>query len=681
MQTSVVALVRNTSYQAEALRQSVEQALALIEQPLSRLVRPGDRVLVKPYLRHGPMRAPETRMVSHPALIETMIGMVRDCGGRPTLGDEGSRHLRRTQPPPDEMWLHLLAERAGAELVSFAKAGGRLVPSGIPRPRQYLLSRAVLDADVVINLANAVLHPTFIWSGALKNMFNAVVGAGNAQLFELLRDHDALNAAVADLCRQSRPTLSLSDMTTVCPDSKADLWRVGLIGASTDPVALDSVSVQALGWDPGQIGSLVWGQRLGLGQWARQDIDLRGLSWADLPVFAQAQRKATAITPESRLQRTLRVVHKTTLRQRPIIDAARCTGCGDCIQICPIGLITAGPQGKPLIDYARCVDCMVCADACGEQAIKPGMRGWPAAALWPLNLARRAWCRSKTGYVWHVGNVSIRWQLKKTKPVRKPRAPAPPGTPRKEGIMQHLSSAQGAAPGAGGVALIVGVGPGLGASLARRFAREGMDIALVARDGQRLEALVDELQGLGVTARIYPCDITEDPAVTGMVRAVCSELDVPRLAVYCTEHYGPGHVVDIETAAFIDCWEVNCLGAFLVGREVARAMLTRGAGTLIFTGATAAMRGREGYANMAVGKWGQRALAQCMARELGPKGIHVAHVIIDGGILKDGSSALQWERMAGLYPDEIAENYLALHRQHPSTWTQELDLRPWIEKF
>lgn len=140
-------------------------------------------------------------------------------------------------------------------------------------------------------------------------------------------------------------------------------------------------------------------------------------------------------------------------------------------------------------------------------------------------------------------------------------------------------------------------------------------------------------------------------------------------------------MVDIETAAFIDCWEVNCLGAFLVGREVARAMLTRGAGTLIFTGATAAMRGREGYANMAVGKWGQRALAQCMARELGPKGIHVAHVIIDGGILKDGSSALQWERMAGLYPDEIAENYLALHRQHPSTWTQELDLRPWIEKF
>ena len=324
---------------------------------------------------------------------------------------------------------------------------------------------------------------------------------------------------------------------------------------------------------------------------------------------------------------------------------------------------------------------MVCTETCQARAITSGARSWQALALWPRTLARRAWRRSKTGYVWRLGQFSLRLQLKKSKPVRQPRPRATPTPTRKEVAMSTPVTPHGSPAREGGVALIVGVGPGLGASLARRFAHEGMDIALVARDGQRLEALADELRGLGVTARIYPCDVTEDPAVTAMVRAVCRELDEPRLAVYCTEHYGPGHVVDIDTAAFVECWEVNCLGAFLVGREVARAMLTRGDGTLIFTGATAALRGREGYANMAVGKWGQRALAQCMARELGPKGIHVAHVVIDGGILKDGSSALQWERMAGLYPDEIAENYLALHRQHPSTWTQELDLRPWIEKF
>ncbi|EXI76418.1 MAG: 3-ketoacyl-(acyl-carrier-protein) reductase [Candidatus Accumulibacter sp. SK-11] len=158
-------------------------------------------------------------------------------------------------------------------------------------------------------------------------------------------------------------------------------------------------------------------------------------------------------------------------------------------------------------------------------------------------------------------------------------------------------------------------------------------------------------------------------------------MDVPRLAVYNVEQFGPGHVVDIETAAFLECWRVNCLGAFLFGREVARAMLTRGRGTLIFTGATAATRGRDGYANMAVGKWGQRALAQCMARELGPKGNHVVHVIIDGGILNEHATPIMQQRMLKLFPDEIAENYLALHRQHPSTWTHELDLRPWLERF
>jgi hypothetical protein len=341
------------------------------------------------------------------------------------------------------MWLHLLAERAGAELVSFAKAGGRLVPSGIPRPRQYLLSRAVLDADVVINLANAVLHPTFIWSGALKNMFNAVVGAGNAQLFELLRDHDALNAAVADLCRQSRPTLSLSDMTTVCPDSKADLWRVGLIGASTDPVALDSVSVQALGWDPGQIGSLVWGQRLGLGQWARQDIDLRGLSWADLPVFAQAQRKATAITPESRLQRTLRVVTRPPCASAPsstphaapaVATASRSARSGSS----PPAPRQAAHRLRPLRGLHGVRRRL---RGAGHQAGHARLAGGGPVAL---NLARRAWWRSKTGYVWHVGNVSIRWQLKKTKPVRKPRPRPRPASPKGR---HHAtsSSAQGAA--------------------------------------------------------------------------------------------------------------------------------------------------------------------------------------------------------------------------------------------
>lgn len=675
--SSLVSLVRNESYAPDTLRRAIEQALALIRQPLDRLIRPGDRILIKPYLRHGSVRQPETRMISHPAMVEAMLDLVRDCGGRPVLGDEGSRHPDQAQLHHEALWLHLLAERYGAELVSFATAGGRVLPSRIPRPASYLLSRAVLDADAVISLVNPQPHPWLIWSGAVKHMFNTIIGAGNTQLSTLLPGAVELAGAVADVCRLARPSLSVADMTSVCPGFKQELWRVGLLGASTDPVALDSACLQALGWEPAEIPTLAWGTRLGVGHWSRDAIALHGLSWEDLPIFTAPRPRIAPEAPEPPLARALRILNKTTLRPRPHIDKTRCTGCTVCIRACPVQAIAQDHPGRPRIDYKACADCLVCVDACHEKAIQLRPHGWVAALQAPRTLAHRLWQRGKAGHVWHLGKVALRWHLETAHPVRQPR-PTAPRIPLQEPASMIPSEQEARE---SGVALVVGAGPGLGSALARRFARAGMDVAVVARDGQRLDKLVQELHALGVAARAYACDITDDQAVTEMVRAVCGELGVPRLATYNVEHFGPGHVVDIDTAAFLECWRVNCLGAFLVGREVAKAMLTRACGTLIFTGATAATRGRDGYANMAVGKWGQRALAQCMARELGPKGIHVAHVILDGGILKDSAPAFMHERMLGLFPEQIADNYLALHRQHPSTWTQELDLRPWIEKF
>lgn len=676
--SSLVSLVRNESYAPDALRQSIEQALALIGQPLRQLIRPGDRVLIKPYLRHGSVRQPETRMVSHPAVVEAVLGLVCDCGGRPQLGDEGSRRPGYPQLHHEALWLHLLAERFSAELVSFATSGGRVVPSAIPQPASYLLSRAVLDADSVISLVNAQPHPSLMWSGALKNMFNTIIGAGNTQLSALLPDAAELAGAVADVCRLARPSISVADMTSVCPGFKQELWRVGLLGASTDPVALDSACLQALGWEPGTIPSLKWGARLGVGAWEREAITLRGMDWQDLPVLTPPSPSASPEPPEPRLARTLRILSKTRLRPRPRIDRRRCTDCTTCQQACPLQAINRDTNGRLQIDYRRCADCLVCADACQQQAIQLRPQGLAAALQAPRTLAHRLWQRGKAGHVWRIGGLAVRWHLERSHPVHPPR-PAQPRAHDQESapVNPSLQNAREES----GVALIVGAGPGLGSALARRFALAGMDVAVVARDGRRLDSLVAELHALGVAARAYACDVTDDGAVSRMVGQVCGELGVPRLAVYNVEHFGPGHVVDIETAAFLECWRVNCLGAFLFGREVAKAMLTRASGTLIFTGSTAATRGREGYANMAVGKWGQRALTQCMARELGPKGIHVAHVILDGGILKKNAPTFMQERMLGLFPEQIADNYLALHRQHPSTWTQELDLRPWMEKF
>lgn len=235
-------------------------------------------------------------------------------------------------------------------------------------------------------------------------------------------------------------------------------------------------------------------------------------------------------------------------------------------------------------------------------------------------------------------------------------------------------------------AVIVGVGPGLGAALARRFARDGMNVAMAARNPARLAGLVAELAG---KARAYACDATDEQAVTALYASVARDFAAPHLVVFNAGAFVRKGILDTTAEEFERCWKTACLGGFLVGREAVRAMLgteTTGAhkGTVIFTGATASLRGGAMFHNLAVGKFGLRALAQSMAREFQPQGIHVAHLIIDGQIRNDtrpGYSAAERGADAVLDPDAIAETYYQLHLQPPSAWTLELDLRPYVEKF
>ncbi len=230
------------------------------------------------------------------------------------------------------------------------------------------------------------------------------------------------------------------------------------------------------------------------------------------------------------------------------------------------------------------------------------------------------------------------------------------------------------------IALVVGVGGGLGAALGRCFAGAGMGVALAAR---REEAVEGSAGGIEGAARAYAADATDEAAVTGLFAAVRADLGEPDVVVYNAGAFMRQAILEASAADFERCWRVGCLGAFLVGREAARGMAARGSGTIIFTGATASLRGGPSFFNLAVGKFGERALAQSMARELGPKGVHVAHVVIDGQIDGPHHADLAKERGpdALLAPDAIAEAYYTLHQQHRSAWTQELDLRPWVEKF
>jgi len=222
------------------------------------------------------------------------------------------------------------------------------------------------------------------------------------------------------------------------------------------------------------------------------------------------------------------------------------------------------------------------------------------------------------------------------------------------------------------VAIVVGAGPGLGYALVTRFAEDSIAVAAVSRKGNAPESPARD-----AIIRGYACDATIPDQVKTTFARVTSELGSPDVVVFNVGTWDRAGILEISEDLFVQAWRTGCFGGFLVGRAAAEAMLPRGRGTIIFTGATGSLRGGAGFAAFAVPKFGLRALAQSMARELGPKGIHVAHVIIDGMIAPAGGAPKE----GFMKPDEIADAYYQLHRQKRSAWTHEIDLRPSAEKF
>lgn len=240
---------------------------------------------------------------------------------------------------------------------------------------------------------------------------------------------------------------------------------------------------------------------------------------------------------------------------------------------------------------------------------------------------------------------------------------------------------------AGEVVLVIGAGNATGGAIARRFAREGYRAVVTrrARHLDQLEALAARIRDDGGEAHAFGVDAREEDEMVPFVERVEREIGPIAVAVYNIGANVRFPVVETTTRVFRKVWEMACYGGFLLGREAARHMVPRGRGTILFTGATASVRGGDGYSAFAAGKHGLRAVAQSMARELGPKNVHVAHVVIDGAIDTEFIADMFPERYALrdrggiLDPEAIAENYWNLHVQPRNAWTHELDLRPWIE--
>ena len=211
----------------------------------------------------------------------------------------------------------------------------------------------------------------------------------------------------------------------------------------------------------------------------------------------------------------------------------------------------------------------------------------------------------------------------------------------------------------GRVATVLGVGPGLGAALARRFAGEGFAIAMMARREESLARIRQDIVNDGGTALPVSTDATDADSVAAAFKRVRDELGDPEVLVYNAGAFQMGGVLEISPAQFDESFRANCAGAFYAGREVPPAMVEAGRGTILLTGASAALRGKARFSALAVGKFGLRALAQSMAREFGPQGIHVSHVIIDGQINTPSIREMSPDREEHtlLSSDSIAETY------------------------
>jgi NAD(P)-dependent dehydrogenase (short-subunit alcohol dehydrogenase family) len=241
------------------------------------------------------------------------------------------------------------------------------------------------------------------------------------------------------------------------------------------------------------------------------------------------------------------------------------------------------------------------------------------------------------------------------------------------------------------VALVIGAGDATGGAIARRFAREGYATCVTRRSLDKLQPLLDRIRAEGGTAHGFASDARQEEEVVALIEQIESTIGPIEVLVFNIGANVPTSILEETARKYFKVWEMACFGGFLNAREVAKRMVAREGdghkGTIVFTGATASLRGGAHFAAFAGAKHALRALAQSMARELGPRGIHVAHVVIDGGIdtafIRDNFPqryALK-DQDGILNPEHIADAYWMLHRQPRDAWTHELDLRPWMEKF
>ena len=317
-------------------------------------------------------RDPESRLTTHPAVAEAIINALLDCGAIVSFGDDVSRAGRYREGIYQATGMRDVSKRTGAKIVDFVASGAREIRGRLSFPRKYLVTNAYFDADVVVNAASCRSHIGIGISGAIKNMFGCIIGLRKQLIHDLFPgDPRSFGRTIADIYRTIPADISFLDLTTVAEAAGISLkvCPVGLILGGTDAVALDTVAAHAIGYQDLALWASHFAAESGVGCNRMDQIVIRGVDWSSLQHRSLAHPYASPPSTLSVYDRLTAKLGHTVLRPRPVIDTARCTGCGDCAQGCPVACISPAANETYRIDLSQCVDCGCCLKTCELDAV------------------------------------------------------------------------------------------------------------------------------------------------------------------------------------------------------------------------------------------------------------------------------------------------------------------------